>query len=382
MDLPRREKLHYLELVRGLSALAVCGFHVRHYMFGDWAAHHGSNILWRAFFLLTSFGHQAVIVFFLLSGLVIYKSVSDERASSYAIDWVAYAWRRFSRLWIVLIPALILTATWDFIGHNWFDSDFYSGSVGPISVAPYYRTEIAGYSILAFLGNILFLQTIIVPTFGTNGPLWSLANEAFYYALFPFLTLLAGVRKTRTPIVVASVVVVVAALVVCPPSISLYGIIWLFGALAFHLGLRVSWHPVVRRVFLGAALAVFAMTLVAEKVANFEGVTADFILGAAFFPVLLPLVTMYPKSNVLLELGAKLSKFSFTLYVVHLPFFGLLWSVALRGARLPLNLFGITAYTVVVAVVLAYAYGVYLLFEKHTGGLQRLVMRRISKPKL
>src|SRR5262249_14488667 len=45
-----------------------------------------------------------------------------------------------------------------------------------------------------FLGNLFFLQTILVPTFGTNGPMWSLANEFWYYVLFPcaFLALWKG----------------------------------------------------------------------------------------------------------------------------------------------------------------------------------------------
>ena len=33
--------------------------------------------------------------------------------------------------------------------------------------------------------NAFFLQTIVGPTFGSNGPLWSLAYEWWYYVLFP-----------------------------------------------------------------------------------------------------------------------------------------------------------------------------------------------------
>src|SRR5262249_53262489 len=36
-----------------------------------------------------------------------------------------------------------------------------------------------------FVGNLLFLQTIFCTTFGSNGPLWSLSNEFWYYVLFP-----------------------------------------------------------------------------------------------------------------------------------------------------------------------------------------------------
>jgi peptidoglycan/LPS O-acetylase OafA/YrhL len=49
------------------------------------------------------------------------------------------------------------------------------------------------YTATTFVGNLAFLQTIAVPIFGTNGPMWSLANEFWYYLIFPLaasLTLL------------------------------------------------------------------------------------------------------------------------------------------------------------------------------------------------
>lgn len=37
------------------------------------------------------------------------------------------------------------------------------------------------------LGNLLFLQTKITQEFGSNGPLWSLFSEFWYYVLVPRL---------------------------------------------------------------------------------------------------------------------------------------------------------------------------------------------------
>src|SRR6202030_1593882 len=47
-----------------------------------------------------------------------------------------------------------------------------------------------------FLGNLFFVQTILCRTFGSNGPLWSLANEFWYYVLFP-LGLFAGLAWAK-----------------------------------------------------------------------------------------------------------------------------------------------------------------------------------------
>src|SRR5207302_10791525 len=48
-----------------------------------------------------------------------------------------------------------------------------------------------------------------VPAFGTNGPLWSLAFEFWFYALYPLLLLLSvrfGTRRTMGIVLAVSVV--------------------------------------------------------------------------------------------------------------------------------------------------------------------------------
>ena len=45
--------------------------------------------------------------------------------------------------------------------------------------------------------NIFFLQGIYTPTFGTDGALWSLANEFWYYLLFPLGLIALRSRAVR-----------------------------------------------------------------------------------------------------------------------------------------------------------------------------------------
>src|ERR1035441_502485 len=64
----------------------------------------------------------------------------------------------------------------------------------------YYSPSVALRSTLpAFFGNLFFLQSVVSPVFGSNGPLWSLSYEFWYYILFPVLmiaaTSWAGVRS-------------------------------------------------------------------------------------------------------------------------------------------------------------------------------------------
>ena len=58
----------WLDLIRGCSALLVCLSHLRNAMFVDYSALVHPNMAIKVFYAVTSFGHQAVMVFFVLSG--------------------------------------------------------------------------------------------------------------------------------------------------------------------------------------------------------------------------------------------------------------------------------------------------------------------------
>src|SRR5712671_7599591 len=68
------------------------------------------------------------------------------------------------------------------------------------------------------------LQEIIVPSLGSNGPLWSFANEWWYYVLFGLcmIAYCPGRRLTR----VVACGAIVAMLMVLPLSISLWFVAW------------------------------------------------------------------------------------------------------------------------------------------------------------
>src|SRR5712671_8128704 len=68
------------------------------------------------------------------------------------------------------------------------------------------------------------LQEIIVPSLGSNSPLWSFANEWWYYVLFGLcmIAYCPGRRLTR----VVACGAIVAMLMVLPLSISLWFVAW------------------------------------------------------------------------------------------------------------------------------------------------------------
>src|SRR5690348_6381653 len=86
-----------LDLFRGLAALTVMSGHLRAFLFVSYASAPAHGFLWTMFYLLTGLGHQAVMIFFVLSGFLIGKNIS-ESASSGRWSLADYAIRRMSRL--------------------------------------------------------------------------------------------------------------------------------------------------------------------------------------------------------------------------------------------------------------------------------------------
>ncbi len=158
----------YLNAVRLLAACMVFWFHAGHFA--------GVTLP-----VLGDYGGEAVVIFFVLSGFVIAFSADQKHRGG-----VDYAISRFSRLWSVAIPALLLTCFADLLGQA-----LALGSYAPMQ--PY-----GVFKWVASMGvNLLFLNQIwhwsIWP--GTNGPFWSLSYEFWYYALFWAAVYLGGSRR-------------------------------------------------------------------------------------------------------------------------------------------------------------------------------------------
>jgi len=172
----RKDISSLLNFARWFSAFMVFLHHFRNYLFTSYDLIEHKTVLTKIFYFFTLFGHEAVIVFFILSGLFVgggwLSSMrnNQENLKKYLID-------RLTRLYIVLIPSLFLAL-------------FFALILIDIS-----NTREVSLSIKDFFGSLLFLQTILTEPFAHNGPLWSLANEFWYYMLFPLLTFIYYNKK-------------------------------------------------------------------------------------------------------------------------------------------------------------------------------------------
>ena len=317
---------HHLNLVRGGAALLVLAGHVRGLLMAVFPDLPHPTAWDRGVYFLTGFGHESVIVFFVLSGYFIGSSVwRDESAWS----WREYLTRRLVRLYVVLLPALLLTAVADQIAVRLPQGDAYY-----LQALPNFNGQPLADRMTwpALLGNAVFLQTISVPVFGSNSALWSLANEAWYYVLFPLLVL-----AFRSAAVSRSVFHAIAAgclLAWLPVEILSRFPVWALGALVAIAPARRAGS----RLVLAATAGGVAGALVLARLNLLSGLGLDYALGLAFAGWLYALTA--PCSEAALPewygvFAGGLANCSYSLYAIHLPLLMLIRVALPPGVWLP-----------------------------------------------
>ena len=188
----------FLDGCRGLAALYVVFSHARYLLakgnVDGLNAHPELYSAWEKsqfyFYSLFSKGHHAVIFFFVLSGFVIHlryaKSLRKDPSGT-KMEWTTYAYRRARRLFPPLLLAIALTYALDTFG-LWQGFPIYLGHTS----SPLLNNTIKpDHSLATLLGNLGFFQECYVPDWGTDGPLWSLHYEWWFYMFYPAFFLLS-----------------------------------------------------------------------------------------------------------------------------------------------------------------------------------------------
>src|SRR5665213_1691726 len=136
-------------------------------------------------------------------------------------SWKSYLLKRGTRLYVVLVPALILTAFWDTAARH-----FTTALANQSTDVPLYANIVSSSrGVPALICNLLFLQTICSPPYGSNVALWSLSWEWWYYILFPCCLMIAkSVRRVEYGVLALLIVLLVGW------QIAAYFAIWLMGA--------------------------------------------------------------------------------------------------------------------------------------------------------
>jgi len=268
----------------------------------------GATLPQIAWGFVCGFGHHAVVVFFVLSGFLIGSKVVRDLAED-RLDTRRYLIARVSRIHLVLIPALFLTLVLDAIGSH-FDKAIYTISQPG-----------------SFIGNVFMLQGFTTEPFGSDAPLGTLANEFWYYMIFPLLAV--GVWKRR-PIFVVLPAAIMIAMTMIQPWHGVGFVLWLIGALAGSVAPReVSKRTQIFAVILFIVLLVaLRLGIRLEQYTLAVVAVTDIAVASAFGLVLFCL-----RRNAFFDLGAftkvntQFAGFSYSLYAIHAPIVMLLCAV-------------------------------------------------------
>jgi peptidoglycan/LPS O-acetylase OafA/YrhL len=343
-------KEHVIDAMRGFAALLVAYFHCRQVEWVGMQAFH--QTVGHAFSLNTiagyltfpiAWGSAGVPIFFVISGYCIHRGGALRLAKNpeYRLDTGNFWVRRLTRIYPVLIAALVLTLA----------LDWNSLQLAPVS----HKIREIGWQ--AFLVNLFSLQGVAGHTYGSNGALWTLSLEVQFYAVYPLLFAL------RKRLGMTSVLAIVAAVNV----VSAYGLerhdfqfftsywfswtlgAWIADARAHRAADARSsiWLYVLAAAFIVLGCAAFHF-----------GQYGAFQLWAIGFAFYLFKALERPSGvnaqGVGTRLLSRLGDFSFSLYLIHLPIFVLLSSILFRS-QLQMSIWPSFGY-MLVAVPVAYVF--------------------------
>lgn len=368
----RTSRLEHIDMARGLAALFVCIGHLRAFFFIDYGAVSDPGWLAKGFYFATGLGHEAVIVFFVLSGFLVGGKAAEQifegRWSS-----VGYAARRLTRLWVVTAPALLLTLFWDSLGIALGGGKGYEGNYYDILASGPYPGRPADLSAWTFVGNMLFQQADWFVPFGSNQPLWSLSFEFWYYVLGPALFVLVA-RGDSMRRIAAVAMLSVGALCVRGDVLAL-GSLWIAGAAAYLACLHRGGRRLIGHSFYAVPAIAVAIGITAlERIIPFAH--SEYVIGAAWAIALPALAYLRSFGRTYRTLARALSEMSFTLYVVHFPLLAFLSYTWILPTRFQFGLGGMSVFLVVLAATVLYAGGAWWLFERNTDRLRCWMTRR------
>jgi peptidoglycan/LPS O-acetylase OafA/YrhL len=284
---------------RGLAALVVFGAHINQFF------------VWR-FFQANSLpemvsgwaARAGVLLFFLLSGLLITRSIISNIKRNGCFDPVDYLLNRLARLYPPFLFALVLTVAIVCIVDH-FDLPGSTGALGTV------RPNGITYDYRELVHSLFLVEGMTQ----ANGPLWTLYIEVRFYLAAMGIAMIVRSQSSASKVLGTALVLVAAWFGLGLYKFWFFGLVWAAGAAANITAAKSL------RVFLPIAIIAVFLTYLypahyIDYIDNNFGLTIQ-ILGCliATYSLLLNSWVEFKFPMWLM----KTAKFSYTLYVVHFP---------------------------------------------------------------
>nr|WP_281374653.1 acyltransferase [Nocardioides soli] len=352
-----------MDALRGLAAFAVVMGHTRAQILVA-QGHPKQGEGWQKLALApTGFAAEAVALFFVVSGFLVGgQVVRNVRANRFT--WRTYAIRRLSRLYVVLVPTILFTLVVDWWTRGLFEPNAASAEADETPTA---REVVC---------NLAFLQDARCDPIGSNGSLWSLSYEFWFYVVFAAGVLALAQARSRSVIRVGINVVIVFGV------IALFGwhLLWLIPAWLLGVALAM-WHD-VRRVTqdpvaprsVGVAALGLAIVCAATSVSSISDEIRFLVVGVAS----LPLVSYATRPSAAwqrrwVSRWAWVGAWSYTLYAFHRPIVAFVATAIGAKTEFSASVEVVVVY-VASGLIAAACYPAFFLGEAHTGRIRNWLL--------
>jgi len=372
----------HLDLLRGLASLLVFIGHMRILLFIEYTEISNPSFLIKRLNSLTVLGHQSVMIFFVLSGFFISASVI-RRIQQKQWSWVNYLVDRLTRLYIVLIPALLLSSFWDSLGIKIFGTgqdSFYGEKFHNAHLATYKILE--NFTFQNALGTIAFVQTIFVDLFGSNKAVWSLAYEFWYYTLFPSIILFFCVKSFKARLLYAFLAS--GILLMVGSEIRIYFLVWLMGALVSisHPSKYLNNKTILKSLTI-LSILILCIALISERFIGQE--IADFFIGISTAVMIYLLVnsrSQIRQEGAYEKFSKGLAGCSYTLYLVHMPILCFIRACVIGDRPWDIDILHVFLALIILVFVFLYAVVIAHFTEAKTDKFRNPIMSWIKNRRL
>lgn len=358
-----KQHFYWLDALRFIAAFMVLLSHARNVFFpafSDLPAGQ-QNILSMAFTMFCRMGHEAVIIFFVLSGFLV-GGRGWERIQNGTMHIGSYSIDRFSRIYPPLLTAII----------------FYFVTSCVIPGTPF-SWEIA-------IGNLFNLQGICCKSLVS--PFWSLSYEVWFYIFLGVLAFLLNASKDSAKCI--GIILLVGATSVFVLGLKMhYLLIWLMGAVAYIVRPQKKNIFVLLASFIGFFASVVYWQLSKDTQSlevAIEGTNKEFVeiimsLMACLF--IQQVLLFEPKRRFAVKAEkwiGNMAKFSYTLYLSHRIVF--LWLVAFVWPKdsCQFTASGIVQFLCIVVLTLICCWFIYLVSERYSPILKKYLKLKMLKP--
>lgn len=350
------KKNHYpwLDAMRLIASAVVLLAHSRNDFFLSWYALPDSlrNVFTFLLYAVGRMGHEAVVVFFVLSGfLVLGRGL--ERIHNNTFDEKNYAVDRAVRIGVPLVCAIAFHAGVCLVVGQRFDW-------------------------VMALGNLFSLQGVLVDPLVS--PFWSLGYEVWFYILLWAFALLMKGKKSGFALFLLT-------LLVLTRRNMYYFYIWLIGGLAYLCRPRRGSRVMAALSFVLVLLSIAALQILyrgADMIElNISGSRGlyDFFMAVAVSLFVQQVVNLEPKRPFAVRAERTMSnmaKVTYTLYLCHRMMFILLFRFWFDfGSYVPDGR-GLGLYLLFLALTVGGCLVVYLLGERNTEKVRVFVKEKLG----